>query len=170
MESGLNAPLPPRDPKMDELTWDLERLGLRKTLEAAVGEQVVRSAWTCTILFAAFVVGLFGRRLARWAVNKSKRKQFLYGCRVFGTLVFIGCSFVLIGYGIGYTTGYGDRIATEQINEKKSATNSVMMRIFWSFLLSCTVTFLFSFTTVMTPCCGDSYGQESFAAEDAGDR
>lgn len=143
----------PGDPPMDDLTFDLQCFGLRSVLESIVGVDQLRTLYTLFILFVACLVGYASRVSKKMAMSKRCQDLIRYALIIVSFLCFISFCSVLVGYGMGYTTGYGERISTEELNAYQSALTSMVMRVFWSFLLSCGIAFIYSYTSQCLPCC-----------------
>ena len=138
---------------IDDLTWDLQCLGLRKILESIVGEDMVIHLYTIAVFLVSGLIAFSLRSRKSSLLNQNRKAQFRYALYVMATLCFVGVCFVMVGYGMGYTTGYGERISVEQLNSYQLNMASMAMRIFWSFLLSCGIAFMYSFTSSSLPCC-----------------
>ena len=137
----------------EELLMDIRSFGVGNLLANLVGPDVVSTLYTTAVLAAAVGFGLLIKLFCRSNAQRNRRFQFKYMVNVIVFLSFTSFFFLTTGFTIGYSTGYGGRIAVEELNLGRANLTTMVMRAFVSFLLSCIVGMVYS-NTCQSPCCG----------------
>lgn len=69
-------------------------------------------------------------------VRKKRREKLQNYAYVTVSLMITAFVFGAIGYGVGYSNGYSDRVWDEDLRKQKNVTQSLLLRMFWSVLLA----------------------------------
>lgn len=69
-------------------------------------------------------------------VRKKRRERLQNYAYVTLSLMVTAFIFGAIGYGVGYSNGYSDRVWDEDLRKQKNVTQSLLLRMFWSILLA----------------------------------
>lgn len=102
------------------------------------------NVYTAVVLAVASVFTLLA--IHNYEVHRRKKRSSVLTAFAYLTMSALLTAFVFgtIGFGVGYIIGYSDRVQDEDVKRQRTQVSSLLVRMFWSILLSCGVGLIFT--------------------------